>query len=120
VALDSWDCVGVRFLDWPVGGDVCDGMAALVDAFYSGIRWRLLRRCVLAVYGRQCMKCGRKWGPIQVDHIVARARGWFGRKHQYQFSNMQVLCRDCNMEKGVGFADYRPFWARLLMPAKDR
>jgi 5-methylcytosine-specific restriction endonuclease McrA len=89
------------------------------DPLYLTWRWRVLRRVVLKLYGRRCMRCGQTDGPLQVDHIIAKARGRFGWRHRYKLRNMQVLCRACNADKGVSFADYRPLWARLLLPVKD-
>jgi 5-methylcytosine-specific restriction endonuclease McrA len=86
--------------------------------FYDGRRWH--RKCDWAIrfYGRRCMKCDAT-NHIEVDHIIARGRGWFGEQYQYSRRNLQVLCHDCNQTKGVKFADYRPWWARLLLPIKD-
>lgn len=77
--------------------------------FYYNGRWRVLRYEILEQYGARCMCCGRseKDGVIiEVDHIKPRAR----YKHlQYQKSNLQVLCRDCNKGKGAwDETDWRP------------
>jgi 5-methylcytosine-specific restriction endonuclease McrA len=86
--------------------------------FYLTLRWRFKRWQVLSLYGRRCMQCGST-RHIEVDHIIARARGWFGEAHQWKFRNLQVLCHAHNQEKGVQFADWRPRWARLVFPVHD-
>lgn len=86
--------------------------------FYDGWRWRLVRRVALWLYGRRCMRCGSAHR-IEVDHIIARGRGWFGLKYQYSPRNLQVLCHRCNQAKGVEFADYRPWYWRLILPIWD-
>lgn len=72
--------------------------------FFGSRAWRFMRGKVLSVYGRRCMKCCTTEGPIQVDHIKPR--------HLFpelglEFSNMQVLCKDCNCKKGFKIIDYR-------------
>ena len=84
--------------------------------FYTTLRWRLLRDYMLWFYGRRCMRCGCTYR-VEVDHIIARARGEFGRKYQWMPRNLQILCREHNQEKMTKFDDWRPLWARVLMPA---
>jgi len=43
-------------------------------AFYDSKAWKMLRMKVLKKYGWQCMKCGKKKGIIQVDHIKPRSK----------------------------------------------
>lgn len=50
---------------------------------------------VWAVYGGTCVKCGAT-KHICFDHIVSYYRGGENRTE-----NLQLLCRLCNMEKGV-------------------
>jgi hypothetical protein len=49
--------------------------------FYTTLRRRLLRGFMLWFYGRRCMRCGSTYR-VEIDHIVARARGEFGREYQ--------------------------------------
>lgn len=49
-----------------------------------------------------CFKCGSD-DRIEIDHVQASSRGGLD-----DISNYQLLCKQCNMEKGVNFADYRP------------
>ena len=86
--------------------------------FYATLRWRLLRGFMLWFYGRRCMRCGSTYR-VEVDHIVARARGEFGREYQWMPRNLQILCREHNQEKMTKFDDWRPLWARVLMPVRD-
>jgi len=67
--------------------------------------WRVLRVKVLEKYGKKCMCCGSTL-QINVDHIKPR-------KHFPELalveSNLQVLCAECNKEKGNwDTTDYRP------------
>ena len=86
--------------------------------FYTTLRWRLLRGFMLWFYGRRCMRCGSTYR-VEVDHIIARARGEFGRKYQWMPRNLQILCHEHNQEKMTKFDDWRPLWARVLMPVQD-
>jgi hypothetical protein len=86
--------------------------------FYMTLRWRLLRGFMLWLYGRRCMRCGSNYH-VEVDHIIARARGKFGRAHQWMPRNLQILCHEHNQEKMTKFDDWRPLWARVLMPVQD-
>jgi hypothetical protein len=86
--------------------------------FYTTLRWRLLRGFMLWFYGRRCMRCGSAYR-VEVDHIIARARGDFGREYQWMPRNLQILCREHNQEKMTKFDDWRPLWARVLMPVRD-
>jgi hypothetical protein len=56
-------------------------MSCMDGDFYATLRWRLLRGFMLWFYGRRCMRCGSTYR-IEVDHIIARARGEFGREYQ--------------------------------------
>ena len=86
--------------------------------FYTTLRWRLLRGFMLWFYGRRCMRCGSTYR-VEVDHIIARARGEFGREYQWMPRNLQILCHEHNQEKMIKFDDWRPLWARVLMPVRN-
>ncbi len=68
--------------------------------FLESYAWRKLRMKVLKAYGARCQCCGRSRlhdVVIHVDHIKPR------RKHPelaLEFSNLQVLCDECNHGKG--------------------
>jgi 5-methylcytosine-specific restriction endonuclease McrA len=93
-------------------------ISRMVGDFYTTLRWRLLRGFMLWLYGRRCMRCGSTYR-VEVDHIIARARGEFGRAHQWMPRNLQILCHEHNQEKMTKFDDWRPLWARVLMPVRD-
>ena len=67
--------------------------------FYRSSAWRKLRYEVLKFYEATCMCCGasRETGAqIHVDHILPRS---LYEDLALEFSNMQVLCQDCNLAK---------------------
>lgn len=69
------------------------------DGFYDSEAWMELRYRVLRKYGAICQCCGCRGtpkNPIHVDHIKPRSR-W--PELQLEFSNLQVLCRKCNLGK---------------------
>ena len=78
------------------------------NSFLRSPIWKQLRRRTLEVYGHRCMCCGATFTKdnwIEVDHIHPRST-----HHQLRlmFSNLQVLCRACNLNKGAQIIDYRP------------
>jgi len=76
------------------------------DLFFQLKEWELLRKKTLRTYGLKCMKCGATKCELHVDHIKPRSKF---PNLQFEFDNLQVLCRDCNMEKGNKHTtDYRP------------
>jgi len=76
------------------------------DDFYLSTAWLSLRRRVLDTYGYKCMNCDVVDAEMHVDHIKPRSR--FPHL-SLKFSNLQVLCRACNMEKSNRHStDYRP------------
>jgi len=69
------------------------------DSFYTSRAWVELRYEVLKRDGRVCRVCGN--GPkdgakVHVDHIKPRSKY---PKLALDITNLQVLCRDCNMGK---------------------
>ncbi len=67
--------------------------------FYESDEWRALRYRVLVHYGRRCMCCGMTPADgkkMHVDHIKPRSRF---PELELAFSNLQVLCEDCNLGK---------------------
>ena len=72
--------------------------------------WRKLRMEAIEVYGGNCAACGRNQKDhgvvIHVDHINPKARAPSFALH---FSNLQLLCEECNLGKGKDFTtDWRP------------
>jgi hypothetical protein len=55
-----------------------------------------VREYLLEKWGRECAYCEEKNIPLQVEHILARARGGSNR-----ISNLTLACRKCNEEKGT-------------------
>jgi len=81
------------------------GRQETVDQFYQSREWQELRYKVLKKYGRRCMCCGTTKGVIQVDHIKPRSKYPMLALVQ---SNLQVLCRDCNLGKSnIDETDFR-------------
>ena len=60
-----------------------------------------VRDWVFTTYGKACISCGSK-EDIEIDHIVSIARG--GKN---VLSNLQPLCKSCNVSKGTKKIDYR-------------
>lgn len=68
-------------------------------SFYDTRQWLDLRYTVLKKYGAKCMLCGdtpSNGAIIQVDHVRPRFKY---PELELDITNMQVLCRDCNMGK---------------------
>lgn len=74
--------------------------------FYSTKDWLKLRFAVLVKYGRTCMLCKETEGPMHVDHIIPKSRA---PQLALAMSNLQVLCRACNIGKSdSNDTDFRP------------
>ena len=54
------------------------------------------RQYLLEKFGRNCVYCGKADIPLQVEHIVARAKGGSNR-----ISNLTLSCEKCNQNKGT-------------------
>lgn len=54
-----------------------------------------VREYLLEKWGRQCAYCGAKNVPLEVEHIVPKAKGGSNR-----VSNLAISCRNCNEAKG--------------------
>jgi len=77
-----------------------------------------VREYLLEKWNRQCSYCGDKDIPLQIEHIVPKARGGSNR-----ISNLCLACRDCNQEKSalpieVFLADKPEVLRRVLAQAK--
>jgi len=92
--VDSID--GYMFTVMRVNGEI-----VTVNLRYTGAR-TIYRRIALAnLYGHVCMSCGST-EEITLDHVVPRAdNGWSS------LSNLQLLCKSCNVSKADSYADYR-------------
>ena len=79
-----------------------------MDSYYNK-KWQLLRSELLEVYGAACSLCGRDYKTdgvvIQGDHIQPKIKR---PDLALYFSNLQVLCRDCNVGKSYFYnTDHR-------------
>ena len=78
----------------------------LGDGFYKTRKWNTLRYAVLKKYGRECMCCGATEGQMHVDHIIPKSKN---KLLELAFTNLQVLCRQCNLGKSNwDDTDFRP------------
>ena len=59
-----------------------------------------VRQYLLEKWGRRCAYCGAKDTPLQVEHIVPKARGGSDR-----VSNLALACEPCNIRKGTQTAE---------------
>ena len=80
------------------------------QTFYKSEEWLSLRVRVLQKYACKCMMCGRSPKDhgvvIHVDHIKPRSKY---PELSLEFSNLQLLCSDCNIGKSNKYeTDYRP------------
>jgi hypothetical protein len=57
-----------------------------------------IREYLLEKWGRACSYCQKKELPLQVEHIVPRAKGGTNR-----ISNLCLACEKCNREKGIQY-----------------
>ena len=76
--------------------------------FYQSREWLELRYQALIYHGRRCMCCGaepKDGAKLHVDHIKPRSTH---PKLELTFSNLQVLCSDCNLGKSNKYThDFR-------------
>ncbi|MBC8459272.1 MAG: HNH endonuclease [Deltaproteobacteria bacterium] len=54
-----------------------------------------VREYLLEKFGRKCVYCGAEDVPLQVEHIIPKARGGTSR-----VSNLTIACEKCNQKKG--------------------
>ena len=59
-----------------------------------------VREYLLAKFERTCAYCGETGVPLQIEHIVPRARGGTNR-----VSNLTLACEPCNLAKGTKTAE---------------
>lgn len=94
------------------------------DAEISGVAYQQgelagyeVREYLLEKWGRACAYCGTATVPLQVEHIVPRARGGSDR-----VSNLTLACEPCNRCKGTQTAEefgYPHLHAQAKAPLKD-
>lgn len=66
-------------------------------SFYTQPKWIELRLLVIKKYGKRCMRCGKIEENPHIDHIKPRVKYPY---LEFNFDNLQVLCRSCNKAKG--------------------
>jgi len=77
----------------------------------------LLREYLLAKFERRCVYCGAQGVPLEIDHVLPKARGGSNRA-----ANLTIACHPCNQRKGqqtaaeFGFPDVQ---ARASGPLRD-
>jgi len=76
------------------------GLKDAIAEFYDSWDWKTLRYVVLKERGRKCECCNLSaddGAVMNVDHVKPIRLHWDLRLVK---SNLQVLCKDCNMGKG--------------------
>lgn len=94
------------------------------DAEVSGVAYQQgelvgyeVREYLLEKWGRRCAYCGATEVPLQVEHLVPRARGGSDR-----VSNLTLACAPCNQKKGLQTAaefGHPKVQAQARQPLKD-
>ncbi len=77
-----------------------------------------VREYLLEKWGRRCAYCGAENVPLEIEHILCRARGG-----THRVSNLTFACEPCNVKKGTqlieDFLEKKPdVLARILAQAK--
>lgn len=71
-----------------------------------------IRRVLRRLYGKRCLCCGlvpERLEDLTIDHIVPVAEKRRRPKGDiWSLANLQLLCPDCNRNKGSDTIDYRP------------
>lgn len=76
-----------------------------------------VREYLLEKWQRACAYCGVKGGPLEVEHIVPKARGGSNR-----VSNLTLACEPCNQAKGTQTAaayGFPAIQAQAQQPLRD-
>jgi hypothetical protein len=78
-------------------------MAVMENPEISGVEYQQgtlagyeTREYLLEKWGRKCAYCGKENIPLQIEHIVPRAKGGSNR-----ISNLCLACEKCNLAKGT-------------------
>lgn len=66
------------------------------ESFYSSREWLSLRYDAFKLYGKKCAICNDSSSTMHVDHIKPRSKY---PDLALTLSNLQILCRDCNLGK---------------------
>jgi hypothetical protein len=94
------------------------------DAELSGVAYQQgelvgfeIRQYLLEKWRRRCAYCGATGVPLQIEHLIPRARGGSNR-----VSNLTLACEPCNVAKGERTAQefgHRDIQAQAKVPLKD-
>lgn len=75
---------------------------AMVNPEISGVEYQQgelwgyeVREYLLEKFRRQCVYCGAKNVPLEIEHIIPKSRGGSNR-----VSNLALACQSCNQKKG--------------------
>ncbi len=91
-------CNGCRAL--PIGVEDRKSLGLEKRSFYKTNRWLRLRYETFEEQGVVCAVCGARPPGIEmhIDHIKPRSKF---PELEYDKTNLQVLCHDCNIGKGA-------------------
>ena len=99
-------------------------MQLMQDAVVSGIAYQQgelagyeVREYLLEKWHRTCAYCGAQHVPLQVEHIIPKARGG-----SHRVSNLTLACVPCNLKKGTQTAaefGFPQVQAQAKLPLKD-
>jgi len=99
-------------------------MQAMQNPEISGVEYQQgelqgyeVREYLLEKFGRKCVYCGAENIPLQIEHIVPKARGGSNR-----VSNLTLACEPCNRKKGNQTAEefgHPKVQAQAKQPLKD-
>lgn len=73
------------------------------ETISSSIRIAKLKHKALWLHGEKCLSCGIG-NNLELDHIKAVS---IYPLLQHKFSNVQILCKECNLSKMVRTLDFR-------------
>jgi len=76
-----------------------------------------VKEYLLEKFNRKCAYCGKTDIPLEIEHIIPKARGGSNR-----VSNLTISCRPCNIKKGSQTAEefgHPEVQAQALKPLKD-
>ncbi len=123
-----------RLCRWaPVTGLVSElvrfDMQAMENPEISGVEYQQgtlagyeVREYLLEKWGRACVYCSKKDTPLQIEHVIPKARGGSNR-----VSNLTLSCGPCNTKKGARPVEefvrdnsiLKRILAKLKAPLKD-
>lgn len=81
---------------------------------YMANRYHDTRKKVIDRLGGRCVRCGSREGPFHLDHIDKKKKKMRAsdlhsvndKKFEKEMKNLQLLCRDCHVEKTNQAWDY--------------